>query len=729
MPRRRRHSAAAPSTTQVSFDATLRLLYRVVRERLWLIVGCVVVALAAAVVYLVKAPRVYQAYTIVQVQTSEKNPMSSREGNTGSNDLEKLESLKTIEFNLGRRELLRRLVTNLPLSAADLDLPADKQWTHDELTDTLAQRVSVNLIRGTRLISLQVLNTDPARAAKIADALVAEYGRALFAQRSGSSTQANEFLVLEADRLKKKVQASEQALQQYREQTKAVSLEESQNIIVAQLKELNAKLTEAKGERLKLEAASSALEQQGTVPVEQLLAIPQIASSPQVVEQQRQYAAMQAEVARLEERYLELHPKLIQAKGQLNQTRENLRAAAADAAKSLVVLAQAARATEAKYETALAEQEQKALELNRLSIPYNVLAREVASDTAMFESIMKRLKETDVAKSIDPEIIQVVEPAAVPRVPVKPRKKLILAGSVVAGLLAGFAITLALWALDSSFRRVDEIESQLGVPVLTTVPYSGGRTGPSRGKANRRMMQAAREPVIAESFRTLRTTLALQEGGTRCFLITSATPGEGKSFCAVNHALAVAAGGARTLLIDADLRLPVIGQVFATEASSGQHRRRGLAEVLEGSCTLTEAVVPTETEGLSILPSGRLRADPGVLFLGIAFTGLLKQAEAEYDVVIIDSAPIHAVADTLAIARLRVSVCLVVLSGSAPRHSVARALQMLKDAGATVAGVILNGVPEQGEYYYHYRTELSDSPPDPAPAFPQSTPPERTSPV
>jgi capsular exopolysaccharide synthesis family protein len=726
MPRRRRQSVHAPRALPI--EATLRLLTRMLRQRIWLIAGCIAAAVLAGLIYLARAPRVYQAYTVVQVQTSEKNPLTEREGSTGSNDLDKLESLKTIEYNLGRRDLLRRLIKNLPLTPADLDLSPARTWLPDEMTDTLANLVSVNLVRGTRLITVQVLNTDPARAARIADAVVAEYGRALFEQRSGSSTQANEFLVQEAERLKKKLQASEQALQNYREQTNAVSLEESQNIIVAQLKELNAKLTDAKGERLKLESASALLQQQGAVPVEQLLAIPQIANSPQVVEQQRQYAAMQAEVAKLEERYLELHPKLIQAKGQLAQTRENLRAAASDAAKSLVALVQNARETEAKYQTVLTEQEQKALALNRLSIPYNVLNREVVSDQAMFDSIMKRLKETDVSKGIDPEIIQVVEHAAVPRVPVKPRKKLILAGSLAAGVLLGLAATLVLWTLDSSFRTVDEIEEQLGVPVLAAVPHRSGRLGPSHGRAGRRMAEAAGEPLIAESFRTLRTTLALQGSGSRTALFTSSAPGEGKSFCAVNYALALAAGGARTLLIDADLRLPVIGQVFATEATSGQHRRRGLAEVLDGSCSLSLAATPTDFEGLSIVPAGRLRADPGVLFLGDAFAELLRSAESAFDHVVIDSAPVHAVADTLAIARLPVSVLLVVMSGSAPRQSVLRAAQMLKDAGGQLAGVVLNGVPERGEYYYHYRTDLSDSPAETAPAvLPQGTPPERPS--
>src|SRR5690349_14219016 len=127
MPRRRRH----PSTTgsQLTLDATVRLLVRIVRQRLWLIAGCVVLAVVAAAIYLVRGPRVYQAYTVVQVQTSEKNPLSSREGNTGSSDLDKLESLKTIEFNLGRRELLRRLIKNLPLTPAELDLSPKRNWT------------------------------------------------------------------------------------------------------------------------------------------------------------------------------------------------------------------------------------------------------------------------------------------------------------------------------------------------------------------------------------------------------------------------------------------------------------------------------------------------------------------------------------------------------------------------------------------------------------------------
>jgi succinoglycan biosynthesis transport protein ExoP len=704
---RRRQSADDPG--QLSLDTAVRLLYHALRQRIWLMLICTVIAVGGACLYLTKAPRVYQAHTIVQVQAQEKNPLNLRD-TPGTGDLDKLESLKTIEFNLARRELLRRVVAELKLTANDVDLPPTQEWTEADITDALAGAIAVNLLRGTRLIGITVQNTRPERAAELANTLVAEYGRALFEERSSSSMEANSFLVRESERLKAKLEASEQALQQYKEQSNAVSLEQSQNIIVAQLKELNGKLTDARGERLKLESASARLNEEGSVPLDQLLAISQIANAPQVVEQQRQLAAMQAEVARLEGRYLELHPKLIQAKGQLTQTRENLRLAATEAAKSLVALAEAARETEAKYESALVEQEKKALDLNRLSIRYNVLAREVAADTAMFDSVMKRLQETDITKFVDPEIIQVVGPAAVPRIPVKPRKKLILGGALAAGLLLGALVALGLWALDSSFRTVDEVETQLGVPVLTTVSLLQGTRSRNRSKWRRKITEASRQPAVAESFRTLRTALALQEPATRTYLITSSIPGEGKSFSAANHALALARGGASTLLIDADLRLPVIEQLFSPTKKPAPGGSSGLAEVLDGSAKLQEVVQTTEVPHLFILSSGRLRADPGQLFLSPALPALLEAARAAYEYIVIDSAPIHAVADTLILARQPVSVCLVVMSGLAPRKTVSRALQMLVDSGARVAGVILNGVPENGEYYYHYRTSLSDAP-------------------
>jgi len=198
----------------------------------------------------------------------------------------------------------------------------------------------------------------------------------------------------------------------------------------------------------------------------------------------------------------------------------------------------------------------------------------------------------------------------------------------------------------------------------------------------------------------LRTALhfAANNGDYQTILITSGVPGEGKSFCAINYAIALAQQGFSTLLIDADLRLPSVGGVF----SCGKEIP-GLSEVLEGACPLAEAAQLTTIANLSVMTAGARVANPGELVTSAQFAGILREARERFDRVVIDTAPVHAVAETLLMAPQADVVCLVVRAASTQANVAARAVEVLRQSGAKIPGFILNGLPvRHGGYYYHY---------------------------
>jgi len=687
--------AAADSPFAVDFHA----IYHMIREKAWLVVLAVLVSCLFAGAYIMRTPKIYEASTLVEVEQGQRKVVNIQD--IKMDDLSSLEILKTIEQNLGSSELLKGVLQTLKLTPEQLGLPASpaKPYSDNELIDALKKSVSVRLIRGTRLIGVTAENHEPVLAQQIANEIVSQYVLINVNQRFHINQEANKFLIAEAERLKAKLQKSEQALQEYKEQNQAVSLEENQNITVAKLKQLNEKLTQAKGERLKLESDYAQVQRlTGRDPAE-LMAITSVASSPVVTEQAKVLAQVEGAMANLTKRYKPLHPKYIQAQGEVAAARANLSEALLKAAQSVGTALEAARETERSLQNALTEQEQASLVLSKIGIPYNVLLREVQSDQALYDSVLTRLKETDITKGIEQDNIRVTDPARVPEFAVKPRKMLVLCGGLLAGLAAGIGLCFLLNAMDNTFKTVDQAELQLDLPAVSVVPIGPSRTVGSKG------LTILEEPngAVAEAFRTLRTSLSLlgKQSERTVFLFTSAVPSEGKSFCSMNYAVSLAQQGLRTLLIDADLRLPTVGKTFF---DSKPHV--GVSEVVSGNIELGPAIRGTEVPNLHVMTSGHRSPNPSELLSGTGFGDLVRAATRQFDRIVIDSAPVNAVSDSLLLVKWSQIVCLVVHAGRTPRKAVLRACKKLTEAGSRPVGFVLNRMPQHSGagYYYYYHS-------------------------
>jgi capsular exopolysaccharide synthesis family protein len=205
--------------------------------------------------------------------------------------------------------------------------------------------------------------------------------------------------------------------------------------------------------------------------------------------------------------------------------------------------------------------------------------------------------------------------------------------------------------------------------------------------------------LIAEAFRSLRTSLFLlgKEEDRRTFLVTSAIPAEGKTFISSSLAVAFAQGGLKTLIIDADLRKPTVSRVFF-----GKSYKPGLTELLVGHAAFADVIRSTKVENLFVMPAGERAPNPAELLTKIAIREVIKTALKTYDRVIIDTAPVLAVSDTLMIADEVRTVCLAVRSGMTPRGAVERACKLLADAGNVPAGLVMNRMPVSSSGYYYY---------------------------
>lgn len=714
----------------------VREVFDLLRVNLGKIIFCTVLMIGLAVAYLYQAHPVYRAVATLEVaEGSKQNPSPS--------EIETSDLLKTIELKIASPAILLGVIRSHEVAkdAGVFSVESEGTWgevrsiasssflgalrlvhlesyffggrsadtesappSEPEMLRRLARKVSVSLVRGSRLITVTADDRDPAKAQQLAQAVIDEFFRQSRDSQKNDSSHARELLMAEARRAGEEYKSSQEKLEAYRTEFNAVSLQDRQNIVVERLRDLNTQVAAAKNVRLTRESELAQVTRLSETAPEQLLGLRGVADSPDVVDLRKQVALHEAEIATLSQRYGPLHPKLIQAKSQLEVLRTALIAGIRRAGERVREARDSAATTEAALEASLAEQQKAALELDRIAIPYRNLERESQASAGMYQKVLENLKRFEVDRAlitqndVNGTDIRVVEPPLAPQQPVRPRPKLLLAISLAAGLFLGCGLAVLSRALDKSVTSIDHAETAFGHAVLAIVPRS-------RHNRLRSWPVVMRYPASAqaEAFRSLRTTISLSrpnEAG-RCILFTSAIPDEGKSFCSLNFAASCAQQGRRTLLIDGDLRRPTLQRIFP-----GPRDGATLSDCLRDPARFTTAVQPTGVENLFRLGDPYYHHGSAELIGRDAMRPVIERALAEFGQVVIDSAPLLAVSDTLHLAKQVPTVCMVVHAGKTPQELTRRALHQLAEiARNPAAGLVLNKVSSgvESRYYYYYK--------------------------
>lgn len=669
----------------------VRALYEVVRKRVWLVAVCALIGLALGAGLAMMRQDIYEVTAAVQVE--EESPLVVGIEDVTKETYRLPEELKTVEQELVTRNLIWRVIQTNKIDKIPgffkpglLQKMQGKELSQSDMIDALVKNFTVKLRRGTRLIDITVSHEDPQMAQTLASSLIEQSLSQNAEWRVSPSKDANKVLVDEAERLKKTVERSEQALEDYREKNHAVSLDDKQNIIVERLKDLNLRVARAQNDTLALESDVAQIEKLGRQP-EKLLAIGSIANSLSVLDAQRVSMTKEGAFAVLRQRYGPENPAFAQAERELHQVRAALDAAVLNAADSLRSRYESAKFSQQTSEQMLKEQELVALDLNKKATQYAALSRDLEADRELYASVVKRLKEMSVIQNINKMHLRVVEPPMPPGTPSWRGKLILAAMGLFGGAALGLVIGVGRFVTRPSIQSPDHAGRALGLPTLGAIPRIP------------RLKDVSRFPGIAdplsktaEAFRFFAASTAtlLGAGGKGSLLLTAATSGDGTTSCAAGYAVALAKSGVRTLLIDADFRNPELARLFATPKGSS-----GLADCLAGRSTLDDAVLPTKVDNLFVLVAGTAPAEISSLFSGPAFGDLIASAAEAFGQVVIDSAPATVASETLLIARHASVTCLVLRSGDTSISAASRACQLLDGVGRLPVGSILNRVPRR----------------------------------
>ena len=321
------------------------------------------------------------------------------------------------------------------------------------------------------------------------------------------------------------------------------------------------------------------------------------------------------------------------------------------------------------------------------------MQRDIKVNTDLYVSLLNSSLQMRLAKEGKVGNVRLLDDAIVPEEPVWPKRPLIIALALLLGLAAGVVLAIVKSSLFGGIRNPSEIEMHTGLNVYSSIPLSPAQRMIDKNIESRApgmhvlALQQSEDPAV-ESLRSLRTALqfAMLEAPNNRLLISGATPGVGKTFVSVNFAAITAASGKKVLLIDADLRKGRVNQFFSLSRSSG------LSELIAGTLGFEKAIRSSILPNLDVMTTGMLPPNPAELLMSDSFSQILEKLSPDYDLVIIDTAPVLVAADTASVAPLAGSLLLVARAEKTHLGELNESVRRLAHAGCSANGVILNAM-------------------------------------
>jgi len=556
----------------------------------------------------------------------------------------------------------------------------------DALISAFQGSVTVEPVRRSRLVRVHFDSTDPFFAAKAANTLAQAFININLERRFEASAYAKTFLEEKLQQTKEKLEDSERQLVDYSRQMEVMGGDEKQNIFNQNLQEFNTAVAKAEQERIHAEVAwRQAQDNPDTL---------------KAVQESRTIQSLKESKAKLDAEYQEnlkiykpAFPKMLALQGQVAEVDRQLAGELQEIRKNTFAAYKAARSQEELLKGRLEESKRQLLDLQGRSIRYGILKREVDTNRQLYDGLLQRLKEVGVAGGVGMNNISVVDKAQVPIFPFKPDLAKGVTTGMAIGLLVGLLVAWLLEHLDDTIRFADDVERETGAAVLGVMP----KLKVSEGDRNRVGIHAHLDPssAFSEAYRSVRTALqfSTSNGAPRRMVVTSSSKNEGKSTTALALAINFAQMGKPVLLIDSDLRNPVLHKLLKVDNS------RGLSNCLSSSMGLLEAIQSTKVPKLYVMTTGPLPPHPVELLSGMKLLSMLAQAEERFAHVVVDGPPVLGIADSIVLSNQVDNVVFVIESGRTRKGHAKNALKRLQQAGVHPLGVILTKIDAYHDLY------------------------------
>lgn len=582
-----------------------------------------------------------------------------------------------------------------PVAGASRSIATPEERSERAMLGRYMSRLSVEQVQQSDLVTVSFESFDPRVAAELANAHTREYIEFIDQRRFNSTSSAKEYLQQQIEDAEVNLGQSEKALTDFARHHNIVDVEDRGNVMQRRFEDLSRALTTKKQERIMAQIEYKQAQEGG------LESLPAVLDNQLIKDLQQRYAEVRAEYGELSSVFRSNYPKMRQLQSRIDDYKAMLEEESVKLVMGLRRQYEQLAEQESELEQQMSIQRTELLDLKERAISYNILKREWEANRELYTGLLERQKDFSVASGMEFNDASIVDLAVAPTSKYRPDsvKNVTMAG--LFGLVGGVGLAFLMAFLDNTFRSREELEQALGIPFMGIVPKLG--SDKQRDMVPTALISAYQPAnAIAEAIRSIRTGMLFSRPDhvPKKILVSSTTSGEGKSTLAMNLALILAQSGSSVLIIDADLRKPVIGSWL------GIAQNPGLAEYLQGDDV--DIIRGTNFENLFVVPAGEHCTRPTDLLASLRMRDYLEGVAERFDFVIIDGPPCLGVADSMLLSAKVDGTLLVVKAGSTEKHVVAETVNRLRMVNAPLIGSILNFVdlaqPEYGHYgtYYGY---------------------------
>jgi capsular exopolysaccharide synthesis family protein len=678
-----------------SAERTNPSILTIIWRRRWVFFGCIVLAMAAAVVYLAKATPLYSSSSQIYVQQSAPKALADVLA-TGPNPMNYLYTQCD-------------LIKSTAIIQAALEAPEVRQTKTLRAVENpvgyLKRATDATVGKQSDLITVSVETPNPEDSAVLTNAIVDAY---INYQTKRQQTTASELLAMlqkEKDNADKELRETSKAMVAFRQTNGTLSFEgDKGNVVTQRLEQLSNELTQAQLQTLQATLMLDAAKALGDDPakLKQLVMSEHGNNTPVSAIDNQDLWQDYRKLQRSYEQALNLYGpdhRLVKAyQLQLENLKKDMDSLdGATVGNYKAVLQQQlvkAKAREEEIAKAVDAQRAAAMELNGKAAEYQQLELDARRAQSTLDMLYSRIKELNVTQDT-PQRIDILETARPSGTPVKPNRPQAAGIALVIGLMLGLGGSLLQDWMDQRMRSVEEIRAVLDLPVLGIIPHMFGKQ-----PAQERGQEVHLKPRsnVAEAYRTVRTAIffGVPDPKSKTLLVTSPSPGDGKTTMASNLAIAIAQSGRRVLLIDADTRKPMMHRIFNLKDEVG------VSTVLLGQSKLEASIQRTAVEHLDVMPCGPLPPNPSEILNSQAFLDMINLLCLKYDQIVIDSPPVEPVTDARILAASCDTTVLVLRAEKSTRRLSAHARDALIGVGANLLGVIVNAVPRGQDGYSYY---------------------------
>ncbi|WP_136809823.1 GumC family protein [Desulfosediminicola flagellatus] len=704
----------------------LRDFLRVIQKRQFIIATFFLITFIVVVIGTFSATPIYEASTQILVERSDPTLLTGKSsGNRydphffetqsqiirSHNVIKKVVEILALDTNYetyfpaesNKPSIVRATVASIKSFIADL---SPSSVSADEATDSkgeswkksktdifatiIKENIVVSQVAESGLLNIRYRSENPEFARLIANTIAQAYMEEIMAIKLNSSGYAIEWMTKKADTERTRLFESEKALQAFIKKHDIITVENHVAIFPQKLADLNVRMTAAETKRIELETLRSQIAGMRDTN-ENTDTIPGLSENKLLQSLRNQILKSEQNITELSHEYGEKHPVMIKARADLKILEQKKELEIRKSIQSINNEYELARNNELNIRKLLDQTKNEILDLNEKFIQYGILKREVDMNSSLYDALSLHIKEQGVTEYTQQVNVWVTEQAGMPEFPVSPHKKRNMLLGVILGLFGGVGVALFLEYVDNTVKGPGEVEGRTGVGVLGVVEplKNGGYIEIATGSNSK--------SAFAESFRSLRTSIMLSspDKPPKKILISSMMPDEGKTTTALNLAKTISMIANKVLLIDADLRRPSLHTIYDLPNS------KGLSSYLAGS--ENEGLIhKIDDSSLYVMPSGPNPLNPSELFSSNRLQDMILSLEKEFDFIIIDSAPILGIPDSLLLSKVVDETIVVSRAGKTSYDSLQRGLKLYKDIQTPVLGIVINAIDMNKSEYQHY---------------------------